>query len=96
MGRVLDLQCHRALDPQHQRRRLLRLALDRPRPLHLQRLGMGRDLRPGDLRPPRHQLARGKALLGIGLGKDVVKQQRERLCADGAGFDRAKLGHEPL
>ena len=56
---------------------------------------MGGDFRPGNLRPPRHQLARRKTLLGIGLGKDVVEQDPERLGADGAGFGR-EFGHGAL
>jgi len=82
---VLDLQRRRPLDPQHQRRGLLRLALDRPRPLHLQRFGMTRHVGARDLRPARDQFARGKALLGIGVGEDVAEQDGERLCADAAG-----------
>src|SRR5664279_2674763 len=41
VGAMLDFQRHRTLHPQHQRRRFLRLALHRPRPLDFQRLGMG-------------------------------------------------------
>ena len=33
----------------------------------------GRDIRAGDLRPARHQLARGESLLGIGVGEDVAE-----------------------
>ena len=51
VGGMLDLQRHRPLDPQHQRRRFLRLPLHRPRPLHLQRLGMGGDLAARRSRP---------------------------------------------
>ena len=47
IGGMLDLQGHRAFDPQHQRRRPFRLAVDRPRPLDLQRLGMRGDVAAG-------------------------------------------------
>ena len=44
------------------------------------------DLGARDLRPARHQFARGKALLGVGVGKHVAEQDGKRLCADRAGF----------
>ena len=88
VGGVLDFQRHRALHPQHQRGRFLRLAFHRPRPLDLQRFGMRAILRAGDFRPARDQFARGKALLGIGVGKHVAEQDGKRL-----GEDRTGLGH---
>src|SRR3954468_890466 len=65
VGGVLDFQRHWAVHPQHQGGRFLRLAFDGTRPLDFQRLGMRRDLRACDLAPARHQLARGKPLLGV-------------------------------
>ena len=84
---MLDLQRHRALDPQHQGGRLLRLAFDRPRPLHLQGLRMGGDFRAGNLGPAGHQLARGKALLGIGVGEDVAEQEERGFALTRPGLD---------
>ena len=86
IGGVLDFERHRALDPQHQRGRFLRLPLDRPRPLDFQGLGMGGDFGPGDFPPARDQLARGESLLGIGVGKHVAEQDGKRLGADRTGF----------
>ena len=86
VGGMLDLQRRRALHPQYQRGRFLRLPLHRPRPLHLQRLGMGGDFGAGDVSPARHQFARGKTLLGVGVGKHVAEQDGERFCRDRAGF----------
>src|SRR5262245_28767659 len=86
IGLVLDLQRRRPLDPQHQRRRFLRLALHRPRPLHLQRLGVTCDIGPRNFGPARDKFARRKTLLGIGVGKDVAEQDGKRFGADGAGL----------
>ena len=83
----------RALHPQHQRGRFLRLSFHRPRPLHLQRLGVGGDFGAGDVSPARHQFARGKTLLGVGVGKDVAEQDGKRFCRDRAGFCHGALYH---
>src|SRR5437762_6482157 len=47
---------------------------------------MAGDVGAGNLRPARHQFARGKALLGIGVGKHVAEQDGKRFCADAAGL----------
>ncbi len=91
VGGVLDFQRRGTFHPQHQRGRFLRLALDRPRPLDLQRLGVSGDLGSCDLRPSRHQFARGKSLLGIGVGKHVAEQDGKRFCRDRAGFCHGAL-----
>ncbi len=88
---MLDFERHRALHPQHQRGRLLRLSFHRPRPLDFQGLGMGGDFGTGDLGPACDQFTRGEPLFGIGVGKHVAEQDGERFRADRTGFGHGFL-----
>src|SRR4030081_3006581 len=47
---------------------------------------MGGDFGAGDFRPARDQFARGKSLLGVGVGKNVAEQDGKRLGADPTGL----------
>src|SRR5262249_56974790 len=58
---VLDLESRRALNSQDQGGRFRR-SFGGPRPVDLERLAVGRDLRPDDVRPARYDLGRGETL----------------------------------
>src|SRR5262249_52391799 len=78
VGKMLDFDRGRALDPQHQRARCGRLALAPPRPPDPFRFRMGGDLRARDLRPAGDELGRGEALLGEGVAQRLVQKVLER------------------
>lgn len=81
-GKMLDLDGRGPFRPKNERRRLRRVVVDRSRPLHLERLGEGRDILPYDIRPMRDQLRRREALLGEYIAQTaahkVGKRPRER------------------
>ena len=76
----------RALDPEHQRGGLGRLAVDLARPLQLDRFGVGGDVGADDVLPARHQFGRGEALL-------LERVRQELRCEFGELADGAGLVH---
>jgi hypothetical protein len=90
---MLNFDRSRALDPQHQRRRLgtARIA----RPLHANRLGVRRDVVPDNIGPMGHDLARRKALAGKGVPQAFVQKfgQRPRVCFAGLAHGLSLCHH---
>ena len=83
-GEVLNFDCRRALDAQHQRARLARSRRRRARPLDLDRLAVRGDLGADDLRPARDQFGRSKALPRECFAHDLAEEVAQRL-GEGAG-----------
>ena len=86
LGEVLDLDCRRALDAQHQRGRFAGLRRRPGAAIDLDRLAVGRDLGADDVGPARHQFGRGETLPRESVADDLAEQVAQRFGVGARGL----------
>src|SRR5437763_7776469 len=93
---MLDFDCGRPLDAEHQRGRFALFARRPPRPIELDRFATGGDFRAGNIRPSRHQFRRSKTLPREGVAHDLADKIAQRLGRRTRGLVQGGLVHGGL